>query len=256
MRDGRLMQRIANKVQLPPPLFKIWHRRKPQFACPICGYDGPFGDIHSFAGNRLHAVCPKCGALERHRLLWMAVSDLAQPDTAKTRKMLHFAPEKFFRPLFPRLFPNYETADLVMKDVDHHVDITALPFRDETYDFIIASHVLEHVRDDDAAIREIRRILKPQGIAILPVPVVCEKTIEYPAANPREAGHVRAPGVDYPDRYKKYFGRVEVRSSEDFPAKFQVFVYEDRTRWPTPECPLRPPMQGDRHADYVPVCYV
>jgi hypothetical protein len=26
--------------------------------------------------------------------------------------------------------------------------------------------------------------------------------------------------------------------------------------WPTPECPLRPAMQGEKHIDIVPVCYV
>lgn len=142
-----------------------------------------------------------------------------------------------------------------MRNVDHKVDVTALPFGDESYDFVFASHVLEHVREDEKAIREIRRVLRPQGIAILPVPVVCEKTIEYPEANPHEAGHVRAPGTDYPERYRKYFGRVEVHSSGNYAREFQVFTYEDRTRWPTSECPLRPPMQGAKHPDFVPVCY-
>lgn len=170
-------------------------------------------------------------------------------------KMLHVAPEPFFRSFFVGRFGSYETADLDMKGVDYHVDLQNTPFRDATYDFIFASHVLEHIPDDRKAIGEIRRILKPGGIAILPVPVVCEKTIEYPAANPSEAYHVRAPGLDYHERFRPYFSRVETRTSESLPEKFQPFIYENRTVWPTKECPMRPPMGGARHIDVVPICY-
>ena len=173
----------------------------------------------------------------------------------KILKMLHFAPEKSFRQMFSQQFAKYETADLFMEGVNHKVDIQDLPFEDGTYDFIFASHVLEHIRDDRRAIKEIHRTLRPNGIAVLSVPIVCDKTIEYPEANPYEAGHVRAPGVDYFERCKEYFGRVEIHGSDSFPPKYQTFVYEDRTGWPIPACPLRPPMQGTKHADFVAVCY-
>lgn len=92
-----------------------------------------------------------------------------------------------------------------MHGVDHNVDLQELPFEDQTYDFVFASHVLEHIPNDEKAISEIRRILKPNGIAILPVPLVAEKTIEYSEPNPNETYHVRAPGFDYFDRYDRYF---------------------------------------------------
>jgi ubiquinone/menaquinone biosynthesis C-methylase UbiE len=131
-----------------------------------------------------------------------------------------------------------------------------LPFSDSTYDLVFASHVLEHIPNDKKAIQEIRRILKPDGIAILPVPLVAESTIEYPEPNPHETYHVRAPGVDYFDRYTLYFSRIEKYTSDSLPEKYQLFIYEDRSRWPTVQCPLRPAMEGDRHIDIVPVCYV
>ena len=96
-------------------------------------------------------------------------------------RMLHFAPESYFKGFFSSQFSKYETADLNMKGVDHKVDIQKLPFVDATYDFVFASHVLEHIKDDEKALFEIRRILKPNGIAVLPVPLVAEKTIEYPS---------------------------------------------------------------------------
>jgi hypothetical protein len=92
-------------------------------------------------------------------------------------------------------------------------------------------------------------------VAILPVPVVCEKTIEYPKPNPRESNHVRAPGLDYFDRYEPFFSKVERNTSAMLPGRYQLFVYEDRSGWPTPECPLRTPSPGKKHLDVVPVCY-
>jgi ubiquinone/menaquinone biosynthesis C-methylase UbiE len=170
-------------------------------------------------------------------------------------KMLHFAPENVFRRIFSQRFQQYETADLFMRGVDHKVDILSLPFKDATYDCIFASCVLEHISDDRKAIQEIRRILRPNGIALLSVPVVCTTTIEYPQANPGEGGHWRACGFDYFERYKKYFGDVKIYTSESFPEKYQPFAYEDRSVWPNKDCPLRPPMQGKKHAEFVPVCY-
>jgi SAM-dependent methyltransferase len=255
LKGTQLLCRIKNKIRPPLPLFRILHRHEERFECPICGYEGPFANFSSFAGFRKYATCPHCGSLERHRLQYLVVQEAVSGRNGQEIKMLHFAPEKFFHQMFSRRFTKYETADLFMAGVDHNVDIQDLPFEDGTYDFVFASHVLEHIRGDRKAIQEIRRVLRPNGIAILPVPIVCEKTIEYPEANPYEAGHVRAPGVDYFDKYREYFGRVEVHASGSFPQKYQLFVYEDRSRWPSPQCPLRPPMPGKKHADFVPVCY-
>lgn len=255
-RVPHLIRTVKNRLQPPLLIFKFLNRAKRQFECPICNYAGPFMDLNAFAGHRKHARCPKCKSLERHRLQYLAVMDLLQSINASEMKMLHVAPEPFFRDVFSGVFGAYDTGDLFMKSVDHKVDLQNLPFKDASYDFIFASHVLEHIADDRRAIMEIRRVVKPNGLAILPVPVVCEKTIEYPQANPDEAYHVRAPGFDYFDRYKQYFSRVEVLTSDSFPEKYQPFVYEDRSLWPTTECPLRPPMQGSRHADVVPICYV
>jgi len=171
-------------------------------------------------------------------------------------KMLHFAPEPFFRKFFLERFGKYETADLSMKGVDHKVDLQKLPFDNGTYDFVFASHVLEHILGDRKAISEIRRVLKPNGIAILPVPIIAEKTIEYPESNPHEGYHVRAPGIDYFDRFENHFSKVVIFSSASLPDKYQLFLYENRSNWPNRKNPLRPPMQGEKHIEIVPVCYV
>ena len=251
---AELLHRIKKHVRLPASLFKMLNGGKLQFECPVCHYRGPFRDLDSFAGRRLHVECPQCGTLERHRVQYLVVTEILKTLDVSKMKMLHFAPEPFFRQFFSSRFGQYETADLCMKGVDHHVDLQNLPLKDATYDFIFASHVLEHVPDDKKAIQEIRRILKPGGLAILPVPIVAEKTIEYPAANPHEAYHMRAPGLNYHEKFQPYFSKVETRTSESLPEKFQPFIYEDRSVWPTKEMPLRQPMPGARHIDIVPIC--
>lgn len=194
--------------------------------------------------------------MERHRLQYLVLDNLMDQVDFSAARMLHFAPESFFRGWFADRVGNYETADLLAPNVDYQVDLQHLPFEECSYDLIYASHVLEHIPDDNKALSEIARILKPGGIAILPVPVVCEKTIEYPEPNPNETEHVRAPGVDYYKRYEKFFSRVDVADSSDMNECHQTWIYEDRASMPNDHMPHRTPMFGERHPDYVPVCYL
>ncbi len=50
------------------------------------------------------------------------------------------------------------------------VDGTDLPYDDQRFDCLVASDVLEHIPDDEAALREWRRVLVPDGVAIIFVP--------------------------------------------------------------------------------------
>ncbi|MBU2604943.1 MAG: class I SAM-dependent methyltransferase [Alphaproteobacteria bacterium] len=49
-------------------------------------------------------------------------------------------------------------------------DIRALPLADNSVDLIMATDVVEHVDEDDAALREISRVLRPDGLALITVP--------------------------------------------------------------------------------------
>jgi SAM-dependent methyltransferase len=239
-------------------LFKLQTLRssKEKFECPVCGYLGPFMDVHPPTGVRRHAKCPYCGAFERHRLQYLVIQQVLQTRRPSAMRMLHFAPEPCFRALFRRMFEQqYTTADLAMDDVDCQADMRHLPFRDASYDFVMASAVLDYIPDDINAIREIRRILTPTGIALLPISLVSPKTVEYAEPNVYESGHVRSCGMDYFERYEAHFRAVHRLSSESFPARYQLFVYEDRTPWPSKISPLRPAMPGERHLEVVPICY-
>jgi len=71
-------------------------------------------------------------------------------------------------------------------------DITHLPFRDKSFDFLSALDVLEHVENDDLAIMEISRILKENGIAIITVP----HRMRYYTSQDRLIGHYRRYNIE------------------------------------------------------------
>jgi len=243
------------KRKIKSILNKLVRKNSPIFECPLCGYSGPFSALDTASGSRKYAVCPNCNALERHRLQKLAIDKLFRNLDPGRLDFLHIAPEDCHRKMLQGI-GNYVTADLNRSDVDYNFDLQGeAPFEDATFDVVFASHVLEHVADDIRAIREIRRLIKPGGFAVLPVPIVSNLTIEYLEPNDSESGHVRAPGYDYFDRYRDHFDHIEEISSESFPEKYQLFIYEDRTIYPTPESPLREPMPGERHNDIVPICY-
>ena len=143
-------------------------------------------DTTPSTGIRKHAKCPKCGAFERHRLQKLVLAKLSKRYEFSKMNILHFAPETHIRQYFQENFESYHSADLFMNNVDFKEDLRRLKFDKAKYNFVFASHILEHIKEDMNAISEIRRILTPNGIAILPVPIISEKTTEYPEPNPFE----------------------------------------------------------------------
>ena len=195
--------------------------------CPICDHNFltflPFG-----AKKRLNSRCPNCNSLERHRLLWLFLSnhtDLLQKKKEKM-KLLHVAPEKMLYMKFKKLrHLNYQPADKFAEGYSYpkdtiSVDITEIPFEENHFDYIICNHVLEHVPNDKIAISEFFRVLKPGGWAILQVPLKKDRetTYEDPTINDAEGrkkafgrhDHVRLYGVDYKERLEESGFDVDV----------------------------------------------
>lgn len=50
------------------------------------------------------------------------------------------------------------------------VDGTKLPFADASFDFVSCNHVLEHIFETEQFLREIHRVLDPNGLAVISVP--------------------------------------------------------------------------------------
>jgi SAM-dependent methyltransferase len=223
-----------------------------QFECPICGFEGRFAPI---GATRLHALCPRCRSRERHRLQFLVMEILASEHDFAGLDLLHIAPEPSMAAVLRPRFGSYVSGDISGIGVDRRLDLTAIDMPDASVDVVYASHVLEHIREDGAALHEVRRILRPGGFAILPVPILCDRTVEYPTAVEAEAWHVRAPGPDYFARYD-VFDHVRVWTSEDFDDRHQTWAFEDRSVPSPTSPPERSVSGGARHPDYVPVGFV
>ncbi len=133
--------------------------------------------------NLADYMCPCCGAADRDRLYALYLSEHFNGRTQTA--LLDIAPSNELA-RFMRSFPSvqYRSMDLYMKEVDDNLDITDMHlYKEGQYDFVVCSHVLEHIPDDVQAMREIYRILKHGGKAIMMVPInlILETTMEDPA---------------------------------------------------------------------------
>jgi SAM-dependent methyltransferase len=73
-------------------------------------------------------------------------------------------------------------------------DATAMPFADGSFDVVIAAEVLEHIPADQAALREISRVLAPGGTAAVTVPAWLPERICWSLSDDYHnvpGGHVR-----------------------------------------------------------------
>jgi SAM-dependent methyltransferase len=185
--------------------------------CPCCG--GRFARFAAAGAPPRPAACPRCNSLERHRLLSLY---LQSRNLFRERlRVLHVAPEDCLQPLLERA-PNltYVSMDRSAGSAMVATDLTRLAFRDDAFDVILCSHVLEHIPDDGRAMRELYRVLRPGGWAILQVPEDASRERTYedwsvtdPAERERVFGqwdHVRLYGRDYPERLREAGFAVDV----------------------------------------------
>lgn len=182
--------------------------------CPVCEAQYrsflPYGRINP----RPNALCPNCLSLERHRLIYLYLKEKTTFFTT-TQEVLHIAPEACFIKQFEKVQGSrYITADLESPLAKVKMDIHSMPFEQNRFDVVLCNHVLEHVQDDIQALREIYRVLKPGGFAILQVPFfspVPDKTFEdNTVIDKREKeklfgqdDHVRKYGKDYTERIRE-----------------------------------------------------
>ncbi len=191
------------------PLIKIYYKGN-RFTDPIDGSSYRKFLPYGYQKLRPNALCPGTLSLERHRLLWLYLS--RETDFLKKNlRVLHIAPEQVFYATFKALKNwDYTTTDLHSPLADVKADICALPFENEAYDLILCNHVLEHIPDDQKAMKELYRILKKGGTLIAQVPLDenRETTFEDDSITDKKErtqifgqyDHVRIYGLDYYER--------------------------------------------------------
>ncbi len=125
--------------------------------------------------------------------------------------MLEFAPTEVLAKKYQSSGNiDYTSADIEPGRAMVQMSITDIKYPDESFDCLIAFHVMEHIPDDAKAMSELYRVLKKGGWAILQVPldINLEKTYEDPSiTDPAERekaygqnDHVRQYGLDYKDK--------------------------------------------------------
>lgn len=191
--------------------------------CPMCNAllarFEPEGESHAVlfeldvvgGGRRDGVICPVCRAVDRERLVHLFLKQralLADPDL----RMVHVAPEQVLgAQLRARLGSRYMSADLMTDFVDVNFDLTDIPYPDASFGAVICNHVMEHIPDDGKAMREVLRVLKPGGWAILQVPIglKLEMTIEDPSV------------TDVPERERRFgqFDHIRIYSAGDYIAR-------------------------------------
>ncbi len=174
---------------------------------------------YGYEKQRENVLSPSTLSLERHRLLWLYLKTETNFFT-RNLKVLHFAPEQAFYKRFRKLKNiDYTTTDLNSPLADVKADICNLPFEDDSYDFILCNHVLEHIPDDTRAMQELLRVLSPGGTAILQIPqeLSRETTFQDDSITSREErarifgqyDHVRVYGRDYFEKLRAIGFEVE-----------------------------------------------
>ena len=215
----KIFKIILNRVPRPL-LIKLSYVVRPFIAFYLKGnkYTDPIDNKsfrkflpYGYEVQRQNVLSPSTLSLERHRLLWLYLTNETNFFTSK-KKVLHMAPEQCFLTRFRKLDHDYVTADIDSPIADVTADIINLPFNDNSFDVIFCNHVLEHVQDDTRAMKELFRVMKKGGMGIFQVPQDLNRNVTFEdnsITNPKERAkifgqydHVRVYGKDYFDKLR------------------------------------------------------
>jgi SAM-dependent methyltransferase len=198
-----------------------------KYVCPFCGYSSkdlfPRGhDVPVLmekqvvgAGTR-ESVCYKCNSMARERLIYVYLRDKLKIFLNTDKAILHIAPEIILsQKLLEFGFKEYVCGDLFLEGYKYpkhvtNINVLNIPYPANRFDLIICNHVLEHIPNDLDAMKEIYRVLKTNGQAILQVPISKNSLHTYedfsivdPVQREKIFGqfdHVRRYGQDYVNR--------------------------------------------------------
>jgi SAM-dependent methyltransferase len=176
--------------------------------CNCCG--GRFRRFRVYATEDGHRsfMCPRCGSLGRHRVDWMYLT--TETDALdRPLRLLHIAPEVCLETPLRRL-PNvsYLSGDYDSSLAMERVDVRDIQHEDESFDAVICNHVLQLIDDEPAALRELHRVLRAGGWALL------QSSVDPSLAETRENEPVSTG--DSPDgRYEEVFMRMYGRDYSD-----------------------------------------
>ena len=173
----------------------------PRNTCPVCLQTVTFVPAGEVTSRPLGG-CPYCGSMERHRLLYLYLRQKTNLFRDQL-SVLHFSPERGLAGVFAaQKNLTYATSWYEPdRPADYHLDLTKLALPDNSWDVLIAYHVLEHIPDDRSAMREMYRVLKPGGWAVVQSPTREQPDTDEDASVVSEADRVKRFGKSDHVRY-------------------------------------------------------
>lgn len=182
--------------------------------------------------------CPNCYSHDRERHIFKFFDKLDMWDkNIIDKKILHIAPERHIQEKIRQMNTEeyicgdlYPTSDTIVR-----VDITDIQYNDNYFDFILCNHVLEHVPNDIKAIKELYRVLKSGGYAILQTPYsqMISNSFENIEINTKElrrkyygqSDHVRIYGQDLFEKIKLAGFKLKIVKSEELFNSEEARIY-------------------------------
>lgn len=164
-----------------------------QVPCTICG-NSIFipGPNERLTVDGLCPGCATCRSLERHRIIRAVWETVRAHYPLETFACLQFAEDPS---IVPKWFGDFY---LSVYGGENSMDMQSIPLPDNAVDVVICNHVLEHVADDGKALRELLRVIRPNGFLQIAVPLPLERDTTEDWGYPDEAqhGHYRIYGKD------------------------------------------------------------
>lgn len=206
-----------------------------------CGENIPHLDHLQIVGGgiRKQCLCPRCFSKDRERLIYLYLRDKTELFYTPS-KLLHIAPRGSLKDIFKdnrfiEYFPGdkFEKGYYYSKDVIK-LDARKLDYDDNFFDVIICIHVMEHIKEDKLALKELYRVLKPGGFAILQVPISLklEETYEIEVNSDKERiqhfgqyDHHRVYARDFKNKLEEVGFNVKLFNPTDDDWKIDYLKY-------------------------------
>jgi hypothetical protein len=183
-----------------------------EIVCPIC-------DSAEFKSNRY--ICCGCGNGDRTRTLYYMYLPLVA--ATKGRSALAFTTENWLKSNW------FTKCERSIFNGSNHLDIQNIERHSGSYSWVTCNHVLEHIENDDMAIKELYRILSDDGVLQITVPMPSRSytTVDWGFPDPKIYGHWRGYGADFINNLKQILPSAKVLTviTEDKMTPFKDIAY-------------------------------
>lgn len=213
-------------------------REKKEHYCLTCGSwidhfegIGKFGVYYQKhhiigAGYRDNGVCPICESSDNVRWSYrvMALNTNIFVEKCRTLHITHSQGDEIIKKnIAANELCDYYSYNLFPEKAEHVIDITNIQFVNEYFDYIIINHILECVPDEENAMKELCRVLKPGGKIIISFPIcVDQETIEDLTIS---QDCVRMYGYDYKEKLERYGIKVKAFSPQNELSQEEIKKY-------------------------------